>query len=67
MLCFASGLRRMLGGIHGVRPCWYESRSSHSWREAGPLNHLGDEVDPDQLVVNSSLSLSLSPEDLLAI
>ena len=30
----------------------------HPWREAGPLNHLGDGMDPDQLVVNKELSLS---------
>ena len=24
-----------------------------------PINHLGDEVDPDQLVVNTELSLTL--------
>ena len=58
MLCVACGLRRRLCGIHGVRPCWYELRSSHSWRKAGPLNYLGGEVDPDQLVVNTDPSLS---------
>ena len=24
-----------------------------TWREDGPLNHLGDDVDPDQLMVNN--------------
>ena len=34
----------------------------HSWREVGPLNRLGDKVDPDQLVVNKELALSISSE-----
>ena len=31
------------------------------WREAGPLNHLGDKVDPGQQVVNTELSLKPAP------
>ena len=31
----------------------------HPWSKAGPLNHLGDKVDPDQLVVNKEPSLYL--------
>jgi hypothetical protein len=32
------------------------------WRGAGPLNHLShDEVDPDRLVGNKELSLSIAP------
>ena len=28
-----------------------------TWREHGPLHHLGDEVDPDQLMVNKEVPL----------
>ena len=36
----------------------WKRESKLPWREAGPLNHLGDKVDPDQWVVNEEVSLS---------
>ena len=32
------------------------------WREAGPINHLGDEVDPDQFVGNKKYLYAGLPE-----
>ena len=45
--------RKVDGKATGEREC------SHPWREAGPLNHLGDEVDPGHLVVHEEVSLSV--------
>ena len=36
-----------------------ESCSQNLWLEAGPRNYLGDEVGPDELAINTELSLSL--------
>ena len=37
------------------------------WREAGPPNHLDDEVDSDQEVVNKQLSLCRSASETRAV
>ena len=42
-------------------PCAVEiSDFKLPWREAGPPNHLGDEADSDQLVIDTELSRSLT-------
>ena len=35
----------------------YQGGGGLSWREAYPLNHLGNAVDPDRKVLNKELSL----------
>jgi hypothetical protein len=37
------------------------------WHKAGPLIHLGDNVEPDQLVVNNENTLSLCVTDMLVL
>ena len=52
---FPSGVERSVTKKRG----WLKrvtGRFKHPWREAGPLNHLGDKVDPGWLVVNNELS-----------
>ena len=51
---------KICGSWKGRYKAAWERKFDLPWCEAGPPNHLDDEVDPDQQVSNKELSLSRS-------